>query len=102
MHSLGLYHGHRFDYNNHNWIIKKEFMITPFSYMNFVIKYKLEKNDEICKNYLFDLTSYNYIFNRSTSFLDSEFVADNHLILEDVLKNCMNCDPDIVELLSYV
>ena len=49
--------------------------------MNFVIKDKLEKHDELCKNNLFDITPYNYIFNRSSSFLDSEFVVENHIIL---------------------
>ena len=80
-HDLGMYHGHRFDHNNHNWIINQNFLMMGFSYMNFVIKDKLEKHDELCKNNLFDITPYNYIFNRSSSFLDSTFVAENHLIL---------------------
>ena len=101
-HSLGLYHGHRFDHNNHNWIINRQYMMMAFNYMNFVIKDKLEKNDPLCKRNMFDTTPYNYIFNRSTSFLDSLFVSDNHLILEEVLKNCMKYDPEIIELLAYV
>jgi hypothetical protein len=72
-------------------------MMTGFSYMNFVIKDKLEKGDESSKNNLFDVTPYNYIFNRSSSFLDSSFVADNYVLLEDVLKNCMKFDPEIIE-----
>lgn len=76
--------------------------MTAFSYMNFVIKDKLEQNDELCKKNLFDVTPYNYIFNRSSAFLDSFFVADNHMDLEEVLKNCMKYDPDIIELLAYV
>ena len=51
---------------------------------------------------LFDIEPYNYIFNKSSSFLDSQFVTDNHLILEDVLSNCMKIDPEIIDALCYV
>jgi len=34
--------------------------------------------------------------------LDSQFVTDNHLILEDVLLNCMKIDPGIIDALCYV
>ena len=73
-------------------------MCIGFSYMSFVIKHKLEKRFEAesLANH-FDIVPYNYIFNRSTAFLDSEFVADNHLILEEVLRNCWNTDPDVID-----
>ena len=96
-HDLGQYHGYRFDHNNHNWIINKQYMATSFSYMCFVIKDKLENHDINCSLNKFDVTPYNYIFNRSSSFLDSEFVAENYLILEDILKNCMKHDDDIID-----
>jgi len=101
-HNLGLYHGHRFDHNNHNWMIGYEYMALPFSYMSFVIKNSIELNDQRSKMVLFDIEPYNYIFNRSTSFLDSKFVTDNHLTLEKVLSNCMKIEPDIIDSLAYV
>lgn len=68
--------GHRFDGKNHNWLILGEYISLPFSYMSFVIKDKLEieiKN-EIPNTNEFDPEPYNYIFNRSTSFLDGDLV----------------------------
>ena len=76
-------------------------MALPFSYMSFVIKNAIETNDKKAKQVLFDIEPYNYIFNRSTSFLDSAFVTNNHLILEKVLKNCWEIEPDIIESLAY-
>jgi len=87
-HELGRYHGHRFDHKNHNWIIKKQYMSLGFSYMGFVIKKQLEESIEPVTN-RFDIEAYNYIFNRSTAFLDSEFVSENHIILEQVLHDCL-------------
>ena len=76
-------------------------MSLPFSYMSFVIKNAIEIKDRKAKQVLFDIEPYNYIFNRSTSFLDSKFVTNNHLTLEKVLKNCMKIEPDIIDALSY-
>lgn len=36
---------------------------------------------------MFDIVPYNYLFNRSTAFLDSEFVRSDHEMLEQVLRN---------------
>lgn len=46
----------------------------PFSFMNFVIKDKIEIKDPLVKNNIFDPTPYNYLFNNSTAFLDGSFV----------------------------
>lgn len=83
-------------------MIGYEYMALPFSYMSFVIKNSIELNDQRSKMVLFDIEPYNYIFNRSTSFLDSKFVTDNHLTLEKVLSNCMKIEPDIIDSLAYV
>ena len=77
-------------------------MVLPFSYMSFVIKNSIEEKDKRSKLEIFDIEPYNYIFNRSSSFLDSKFVTDNHIILENVLSNCMRIEPDIIDALSYV
>ena len=70
-HNLGLYKGHRFDHNNHNWLLTWKYMALPFSYMSFVVKNSIETKDKTSKIEMFDIEPYNYIFNRSTSFLDS-------------------------------
>ena len=54
--------------------------------MTFVIGAKNERNDKKEKNY-FDIEPYNYIFNRSTSFLDGEFVKKNYKLLKRILKH---------------
>lgn len=38
--------------------------------MSFVIKDKIEMEDALQQNNIFDPEPYNYIFNKSTSFLD--------------------------------
>jgi hypothetical protein len=38
--------------------------------MSFVIKDKIEMEDTLQQNNIFDPEPYNYIFNKSTSFLD--------------------------------
>ena len=45
--NLRRYKGHRFDAKNHNWIILKEYIMLPFSYLAFVLKDKIEKNFNI-------------------------------------------------------
>ena len=77
-------------------------MSLPFCYMSFVIKNAIETRDKKAKQVIFDIEPYNYLFNRSTSFLDSKFVTKNHLILEDVLKKCRKIDPEVIDALSYI
>ena len=67
--------GHKFDFLNHNWLILGQFLALSFSYMSFVIKDKIEKNDEAQKGNYFDLEPYNYVFNKCTAFTDGIFVA---------------------------
>ena len=72
---LGTERGIRMDSKNHNWMILEEYLAIPFSYMAFVIKGFIEKTArENRTNYVFDPEPYNYIFNRSNSFLDGNFV----------------------------
>jgi len=41
--------GHRFDDVNHNWMILGEYISLGFSYMTFVIKDEIEKNNKDLK-----------------------------------------------------
>lgn len=45
--------------------------------MSFVIKDKIENEDFLQQNNIFDAEPYNYIFNKSTSFLDGTFVQND-------------------------
>ena len=49
----------------------------------------------------FDPEPYNYLFNKSNSFLDGNFVQTNHPELERVLENFSKIDPQLFELLVY-
>ena len=71
--------GHRFDGKNHNWLMMNEYLCLPFSYMTFVIKDKIERNDIHQRGNIFDPTPYNYIFNKSTCFLESKFTRVDHV-----------------------
>jgi len=70
--------------------------------MTFVIKDKIEINDELMKGNIFDPEAYNYIYNKSTSFIDGDFIYQDHMQLEKVLTNFNKLDPDYLELLHYV
>lgn len=75
---LGLEKGIRMDSKNHNWMILEEYLAVPFSYMSFVIKDFIEKTTRDKRvNFVFDPEPYNYLMNRSSSFLDSSFVKDD-------------------------
>lgn len=72
---LGADQGVRIDNKNHNWLIVEEYLAMPFSYMAFIIKHFLETTmEEIRDDYIFDPEPYNYLLNRSNSFLDGNFV----------------------------
>jgi len=62
-------------------------MSLGFSYMTFVIKNSIEEEVDLGENSQFDQTGYNYVFNKSTSFLDGNFVQYKHAELQYVLDN---------------
>ena len=49
-HGLGQGRGVKMDSKNHNWMIIEEYLALPFSYMTFVIKSFIEKNNK-CNNH---------------------------------------------------
>lgn len=76
--------GLRFDGKSHNWILFQDYMITPFSYMSFMIKDKLDHSVDLKENN-FDPAPYDYIFNKSSSFMDSKMVRKDSVELEALL-----------------
>ena len=46
---------------------------------------KLNKGDKSSAENIFDPEPYNYLFNKSTVFIDSEFVYNDHKRLETIL-----------------
>lgn len=55
--------------------------------MSFVIKEKLERNDGLVDNDVFDIEAYNYLFNKRTSFMDSIFTRYDTEEMPRVLEN---------------
>lgn len=68
--------------------------------MTFVIKEKLEDENPRTK-FSFDLEAYNYIFNKTTCFLDGNLIRKNYLELAYVLKNLNQINVINLELLHY-
>ena len=50
---------------------------------------------------IFDPEPYNYLFNKSTVFIDSEFVFKDHRRLENVLQKFEQKDTELLGILSY-
>lgn len=73
--------GIKFDGKNHNWLIFNEYIALPFCYLTFVIKDKIECGDSIIMTNEFDSEPWNYLFNRSTSFLSDKVIAYDHRLL---------------------
>ena len=49
--------------------------------MTFVIKNKIEEEDDSVVENEFDPEPYNYIFNKSTSLIEGNFVVEDHFQL---------------------
>jgi len=82
-------------------MIFNEYINLSFSYMTFLIKQKIEDDDPDQFGNVFDPVPFNYLFNRSTAFIDSQFVRDDHEQLEIILKNLYELDPEYLNLLAY-
>ena len=83
-------------------MVLKEYLSLPFCYMSFVIKDLLEKDKKLSVGNTFDLVPYNYVYNRSTAFLDSDFVFRDHQKLEAILENFYQLDAQLLEILHYI
>ena len=69
--------------------------------MTFVLKNNIEKGIVDYRDTIFDKESYNYIFNKSTAFLDSDFVEKDFNHLQWILENFEAINPDLLEQLNY-
>jgi len=69
--------------------------------MSFVIKDKIEQNDSLQEGNKFDIQPWNYIFNKSTCFIEGQFVVENYRQLDYVLKELAQIDNSHIEILHY-
>jgi hypothetical protein len=73
--------------------------------MTFVIRSKIEEEGyskhSPHSGKVVDVEPYNYIFNKSTAFLDGNFVKVDYPQLHTVLQTFEERDPDLLELLHY-
>ena len=97
---LGYSQGVRFDSEGNNWLILREYIALPFSYMTFVIKQVMEDVTDFTQ-LSFDIEPYNYIINGTTCFLDGDMSRKNYLQLSYVLKNFERENVEYLELLHY-
>ena len=65
------------------------------------MKEKIEIEDESIQGNVFDLEAYNYMYNKSTSFIDGTFVTNDHNQLNYVLEELEKIDPNHLEILNY-
>lgn len=102
--SAGIYSfakGNRFNAKGHDWLVLDNYLALSFSYMSFVIKDMIEHSDPSMQNNLFDIEPYNYIFNKRTSFTDSNFITEDSDELKDVLDEFEKYGPDHLNLINY-
>jgi hypothetical protein len=69
--------------------------------MAFVIKDMIEQNDPSMQKNLFDIEPYNYIFNKRTSFTDSNFITEDSDELKDVLDEFEKYGSDYLNIINY-
>lgn len=97
---LSTHFGHRVDGKNHNWLVFEEYLSLSFSYLAFVIRDKIENGLQKEGRY-FDTEPYNYICQKSSSFIDGDIVTADHLMLKNVLDNFDRIDPSLLEIINY-
>jgi hypothetical protein len=77
--------GVRFDTNNHNWLILYEYLSLSFSYLVFLQRNKIQKRDPKVDidgvNNEFDIEPYNYIFNKTSTYLEANAVIHDQIRL---------------------
>ena len=79
-------------------------MALSFCYMTFVIKDNLEdvrRQCHTCVGNVFDPEPYTYLFNKSTTFLDGDFVRNDHTKLEHTLQHLNKINPEFIFQLNY-
>lgn len=102
--NLGVTKGIKIDGKNHNWLLFEEYLSMPFSYVTFMIRDKLdlEKEQERIKNFQFNMHPFNYVFNKSSGFMDGNLVTDDHLRLNRVLDQISRISNMHLGILNYM
>ena len=91
------------DGKNHNFLLHHQYCILGYSYLSFVIKDKIESKDITVQSKEFDITPYNYIFNKSTSLIDSNLILNlNPRYFRRILNDIKNYDKAYLNQLNYV
>lgn len=93
--------GVRFDTNNHNWLILYEYLSLGYSYMTFMMRYKIQQRDACLEGNEFDLEPYNYIYNKTTCYFEGKFVTEDQQRLSDILSSSFAINPDSLDQLHY-
>jgi len=75
--TISISKGVRFDTNNHNWLILYEYLSLGYSYMTFMMRDKIQTRDSCLEGNEFDLEPFNYIYNKTTCYLEGKFVTEN-------------------------
>lgn len=96
--------GCTFDGKNHNWMQFEDYVSLPFSYLTFLMRDKLDNKKDEChiKKFAFEVDPYNYIFNKSSSFMDGNLCTQDHIRLRMVLDNFSRYDKNHLEILDYM
>ena len=92
--------GHRFDADNHNYLLHIDHLSLGFSYMSFVIHEQLILRNPVALKNLFDPEAYNYLFNKTTGII-SAIHHDKEFPIQNVFKNLAETDKEILEILNY-
>ena len=89
------------DGTNHNFLLSENCNVLGYSFMTFEIKDKIETSASAQGNE-FDITPFNYLFNKSTSIIDSNDLLDtDYVAFEKLLQKIMEFNPDYLEQLNY-
>jgi hypothetical protein len=98
---FGISKGSRFDHKNHHWLLFDDYISLSFSYMSFIIKDKLERSEGHIVKHIFDPEAYNYLFNKRTSFMDSEFTRVDTTEMPYVLESLEKKGQAFLGILNY-
>ena len=94
-------YGYQIDGINHNYLLHEEYVILGYSYMSFVIKDKIEIEDKSVKQNVFDITPFNYLFNKSTSIIDSnDILNDQPSVFKKILQDILHYDKSYLNQLN--
>ena len=83
----------------------RDYLALPFSYLALAMKAKIEADEGymVEENAAqFDMQAFNYMINKSTQFIDSAFVSNDHINLKSMLYLMEKKDPASLGILNYI